>query len=102
MIYDHLVGVVNSIIKHNSTTWICAQFAHMVIMPWIKSMVRNWDFFNYKGRKNSVFLTFGMGRLGKKEIGNKFYYLIYYVIIVHLFFLNSPIIYQNLIQFIFE
>lgn len=102
MIYDHLVGVVNSIIKHNSTTWICTQFARIVIMPRIKSMARIEDFFNYKGREISVFLTFGMGSLGKNEIGNKFYYLIYYVIIVHLFFLNSPIIYQNLIQFIFE
>ena len=74
----------------------------MVIMPWIKSMARTGDFFNYKGREILVFLSFGMGSLGKNEIGNKFYYLIYYVIIVHLFFLNSPIIYQNLIQFIFE
>ena len=81
MIYGHLVGVVNSIIKHNSTTWICTQFARIVIMPRIKSMARIGDFFNYKGREISVFLTFGMGSLGKNEIGNKFYY----VIIVHLF-----------------
>lgn len=54
-------------------------------MPRIKSMARIEDFFNYKGREISVFLTFGMGSLGKNEIGNKFYYLIYYVIIVHLF-----------------
>ena len=65
-------------------------------------MARIEDFFNHKGREISVFLTFGMGSLGKNEIGNKFYYLIYYVIIVHLIFLNLPIIYQNLIQFIFE
>lgn len=54
-------------------------------MPRIKSMAIIGDIFNYKGREISVFLTFGMGSLGKNEIGNKFYYLIYYVIIVHLF-----------------
>ena len=48
-------------------------------------MARTGDFFNYKGREILVFLSFGMGSLGKNEIGNKFYYLIYYVIIVHLF-----------------
>ena len=48
-------------------------------------MARTGDFFNYKGREILVSLSFGMGSLGKNEIGNKFYYLIYYVIIVHLF-----------------